>query len=341
MLTKWRESWDAFRCSRFFPATGLVFILAAGAGLFAGAYTYAMGNPTPHRVPIAVVGDVEPLRRAAFIKGMTGEVETSVDQHPYRSYDEALRAVEEQQVYAILRLSQNVVQFDVVGAAGASVADLLSRAAPKAAARIGLPVTVRDLKPLQHADPHGLAIFYISLAANVVGFIGAVQLNTNASGLEPLERIAFIIAYALLGGFSIAAVVDWLLGALDLPFVESWLILALTMYTSGMVFTMFNTFLGRWAMLPTWLLMVILGNSFSGGAVSTPLLPEPLGSIGRWLPPGASVNAQHTAVYFYRHQHPLPFLMLGAWAAVSTAVFWHWRHRYPRGTQGRAVEQSP
>ena len=341
MLTRCRESWDAFLRSRFFPATGLVFILAAGAGLFAGSYTYAMGNPTPHRVPIAIVGDVEPLRRAAFVEGMTGEVETSVDQRPYRSYGEALRAVEEQQVYAILQVRENVVHLDVVGAAGASVAELLTRAAPKAAARVGLPVTVRDLKPLQRADPRGLAIFYISLAANVVGFVGAAQLNTNVGGLEPLERIGFIMAYAVLGGFSIAAVVDWLLGALDLPFVESWVILALTMFTSGMVFTMFNIFLGRWAMLPTWVLMVMLGNPFSGGAVSTPLLPEPLGSIGRWLPPGASVNAQHTAVYFYRHQHPLPFLMLGAWAAVSTAVFWHWRHRHPGGTQVRAVEQGP
>jgi hypothetical protein len=87
--------------------------------------------------------------------------------------------------------------------------------------------------------------------------------------------------------------------------------------------------------------MVMLGNPFSGGAVSEPLLPEPLGSIGRWLPPGASVNAQHTAVYFHQHQHPLPFLVLGGWAAVSIGVFWHWRHRYPGHAHDRAAEQGP
>ncbi len=143
----------------------------------------------------------------------------------------------------------------------------------------------------------------------------------HAAGLRPWERIGFTLVYALLGGFAIAAVVDWLLGALSLPFVESWLILVLTMFTSGMVFTMFNTLIGRWALVPTWGVMVLIGNPSSGGAVSWPLLPSPFGAIGRWLPPGASVNAQHTAVYFGGHQHPLPFLVLATWAVVSCEVF--------------------
>ena len=155
----------------------------------------------------------------------------------------------------------------------------------------------------------------------------------HARALEPAERIAFTVVYALLGGFSIAAVVDWWLGALRLPFVESWLILALTMFTSGMVFTMFNALMGRWAMIPTWGLMVLLGNPSSGGAVSWPLLPSGLGHIGRWLPPGGSVNAQHTAVYFGGHQHAFPFLVLAGWLLVSCTVFWILRHRHPGGRE--------
>lgn len=163
--------------------------------------------------------------------------------------------------------------FDVSGASGASVAQVLAETAPKVGEKVGVPVTVKDIKPLQEGDPRGLAIFYISLAAVIIGFVGAIQLSVHARGLNPAERIAFTILYALLGGFVIAAVVDWWLGAVDLPFVESWLILALTMFASGMVFTMFNTMFGRWAMLPTWGLMVLLGNPSSGGAVSWPLLP--------------------------------------------------------------------
>ncbi len=43
--------------------------------------------------------------------------------------------------------------------------------------------------------------------------------------------------------------------------------------------------IGRWAIIPTWLLFVILGNTSSGGAVAPPLLPPPYAFIGRFLPP--------------------------------------------------------
>ncbi|MER6944238.1 ABC transporter permease [Nonomuraea sp. NPDC000554] len=333
------ELWAAFRASAAYPATVLVFILAVAAGLFAGSYTYAMANPTPHKIPIAVVSDAASSRQEpAFVADIQRTLHASLDQRPFATYDQAVSAVEEQRVFAVLELRGTEVRLDVASAAGASVAQLLAGAAPKAAAQAGVVVTVRDLKPLQPGDPRGLALFYISLAAVVVGFIGAIQLSVHARELEPPERIAFTAAYSVLGGFSIAAVVDWLLGAVDLPFAESWAILALTMFTSGMVFTMFNTFMGRWAMLPTWGLMVLVGNPSSGGAVSAPLLPSPFGVIGRWLPPGASVSAQHAAVYFPHHQHVLPFLVLAVWAVVSSAVFWIWRHRHPGG---RAEAANP
>ncbi|MFF8596256.1 ABC transporter permease [Streptomyces sp. NPDC015220] len=327
------ERWAAFRASPFLPATVLTLILAAAAGLFAGSYTYAMANPTPRTVPTAVVGAYDQPHGRRFIAGMEEALAASLRLHAYDSLGAARTAVDDQRVFAVLDIptAGNAVALYVSGASGATVAQVLQEAAQKVGGATGTPVTVHDLKPLQKGDPRGLAIFYISLAAVIIGFVGAIQLSVHARALNPSERILFTAAYALLGGFVIAAVVDWMLDAVKLPFVESWMILALTMFASGMVFSMFNTLFGRWAMLPTWGLMVLLGNPSSGGAVSWPLLPSPLGVIGRWLPPGASVNAQHTAVYFAGHQHAFPFLVLAGWAVLSCAVFWAWRHRHPGG----------
>ncbi|MEU9098457.1 ABC transporter permease [Streptomyces sp. NPDC048361] len=326
-----REAWGDFRGSPFFPAVVLVFILAAAAGLFAGSYTYTMANPTPHHIPTALVAPPGSPEAEKFVAGLDKALNTSLALRPYQDVPSARHAMEEQTVFAILDVRPDGVHMDVAGAAGASVAQVLTQAAPPVAKAIGVPVTITDVKPLQQGDPRGLALFYISLAAVVLGFVGSIQLSVHARTLNPLERIAFTVAYSLLGGFTIAAVVDWGLGAVRLPFFESWMILALTMFTSGMVFTMFNTLIGRWAMLPTWGLMVLLGNPSSGGAVSWPLLPSLLGHVGRWLPPGASVNAQHTAVYFADAQHVFPFLVLAAWSLLSCAVFWFWRHRHPGG----------
>ncbi|MET9292738.1 ABC transporter permease [Streptomyces sp. NPDC003077] len=325
------DRWTAFKKSPFFPAIVLCLILAAAAGLFAGSYTYAMANPTPRNIPTAVVRSDHAAEGERFVAGMEKALNASLNLRQYATYEQAEDAVEDQKAFAILAMRGKRAELDVAGASGASVAQVLAETAPKVGKAVGVPVTVKDIKPLQQGDPRGLALFYISLAAVIIGFVGAIQLSVHARLLNPAERIAFTVGYALLGGFAIAAVVDWLLGALNLPFFESWMILALTMFTSGMVFTMFNTLIGRWAMIPTWGLMVLLGNPSSGGAVSWPLLPSVLGHIGQWLPPGASVNAQHSAVYFGSRQHAFPFLVLAGWALLSCAVFWTWRHRHPGG----------
>ncbi|MEV0026042.1 ABC transporter permease [Streptomyces atroolivaceus] len=333
------EKWASYKQSPYVPAIVLLFILAAAAGLFAGSYTYTMADPTPRRIPAAVVEGVEAQGGEEFIAGMEKALDASLQLHPYATRAGARQAMEEQQVFVTLRPGRRGVAMDIAGAGGATVAELLAETGAKVAEATGVPVAITDVKPLQEGDPRGLALFYISLAAVIIGFVGAIQLSVHARALNPLERILFTGAYALLGGFAIAAVVDWWLGALDLPFVESWLILAFTMFASGMVFTMFNTIMGRWAMIPTWGLMVLLGNPSSGGAVSWPLLPSALGQIGRWLPPGASVNAQHTAVYYQGHQYAFPFLVLAAWSLVSCTVFWVWRHRHPGG-RGRMPEHA-
>ncbi|MFE6761153.1 ABC transporter permease [Streptomyces sp. NPDC057689] len=327
------QKWQGFKESPYFPAIVLLFILSAAAGLFAGSYTYAMANPTPHSIPTAVVSEPETARGREFVAGMDRALDASLVIHVFSTAAAAREALEDQEVFAIVRSGDRGVSLDVAAASGAAVAQLLAESAVKVGDSLSIPVAVQDVKPLQKGDPRGLALFYISLAAVIVGFVGSIQLSVHARSLIPLERIAFTVAYSLLGAFAIAAVVDWLLGAVDLPFVESWLILAFTMFTSGMVFTMFNTLIGRWAMLPTWGVMVLLGNPSSGGAVSWPLLPSLLGHIGRWLPPGASVNAQHTAVYYQGHQRVFPYLVLAGWALVSCTVFWVWRHRHPGGRE--------
>ena len=108
----------------------------------------------------------------------------------------------------------------------------------------------------------------------VVGFVGATQLSVNATDLRFGQTLGFTAGYAALGGLTIIAAVEWGLGALRLPLAESWLILSLTMFTCGAVFHMFNSLFGRWALAPTWILLVMLGNPSSGGAVSWPLLPS-------------------------------------------------------------------
>lgn len=142
---------------------------------------------------------------------MDSGLSTELVQRRYATRAAAVDAVDRQHVFAVAqtRAGGGTVSFDLVPAAGASVARVLAAAAPVAASQAGVRLSLGDLRPLQPGDPQGLAIFYITLAAVIVGFLGAVQLTVHASELRPLERFATIVVYSVLGSLSIVAVVDW------------------------------------------------------------------------------------------------------------------------------------
>ncbi|MEU9397919.1 ABC transporter permease [Streptomyces sp. NPDC048324] len=313
---------------RTMPAIVITVIVAAAAGLFAGSYSFNLAHPTPHRVPVGTLMHDRVNER--FIAAWDDRLNTELVVRVYPDETSALHAVDTQEVFALVRSkagSDYDVALQLVPAAGASVARVLQQQAPAAARAVGVSLHTTELRPLQAGDPQGLAIFYITLAAVVLGFIGAAQLNAHAGQLRLHETVLAIACYSALGALAICTVVDWMLHVLDLPVVESWAILAFTMFTCGLVFTAFHVLVGRWAILPTWLLLVMVGNPASGGAVSSPLLPEPTRSLGRWLPPGASVSAQHTAIYFNGHQYVTPFLTLAVWCAAAASTAWVWRRR--------------
>ncbi|WP_020169884.1 membrane protein [Gordonia polyisoprenivorans] len=330
-LEQTAENWRRFRGSRFLPATVVTLLCSVAVALFVGSYTYATANPRPETIPIAVVGGLPTAQSRMLESDLEDAIGSSLDITSVADRASGAEQLAEQRVFAIVEIStpNQAMTLDISSASGQAVASLLTDTLPPAAQRAGYTVTVRDLHPLQNGDPHGLTVFYMTIAAVVVGFVGAIQLGVHAAALKPWERIGFTGAYSLLGGLLVTFTVDRVVATLDLPFFEAWFIVAFTMFTCGMIFTMFSSLMGRWAILPTWAVMILLGNPSSGGSVAWPLLPRILASIGGWLPPGSTVSALHTAIYFPHHQHAAPFVVLAAWTVLSTSVYLVRQHRSP------------
>jgi len=121
---------------------------------------------------------------------------------------------------------------------------------------------------------------------------------------------------AITGGLVLALVADPVLGALRGPFPELWLALGAGVAVAAVVCSTMIVLIGGWAIIPTWLLFVILGSTSSGGAVAPPLLPQPYAFISRFLPPGATVGIVRTAVYFRHQQHLEPVAVQAGWLAA-------------------------
>jgi hypothetical protein len=190
-------------------------------------------------------------------------------------------------------------------------------------------VRIVDTHPLGANDPNGLDLFYLMLGTTILGFVTIFQLRANARPLSLRQWSTIVLALALAGALVLTLVAGPLLQRLALPVVEGWAILALQLVAVAAFASLMAVLLGPWAILPTWLFFVVLGNSASGGAVAPPLLPAPFAFVSQWLPSGATVTALRNAVYFPDHQHLRPVVVLAAWAvglfAAMVAVSWRRR----------------
>ena len=154
---------------------------------------------------------------------------------------------------------------------------------------------------------------------------------TRNDGLKFRDWLAAIAVLAIAGGLVLAVVVDPLIGALHGPFPELWLALAAEVAVAALFCSTMLVLVGRWAIIPTWTLFVILGNTSSGGAVAQPLLPPFYAFVGRFLPPGATVSIVRTAVYFRRDQHLEPFIVQAVWLVGTLAALLISARRLGRG----------
>jgi hypothetical protein len=302
----------------------VIAVLAIVMGsLFVASYSLALGDPVPHHIDAALVGD--PAARASTVDAVQRVAGDGLVFHDYSSVPAALHAVDEQGVYAALDLTSSTPTLYVASAAGASVARVLEEVAVA-----GPAVRVVDTHPLGTHDPNGVEIFYLMLVATIVGFITVFQVSANAGPFSPRRWTAFVAGLAVGASLVFTLVDGLLLHRLSLPVLESWGILALHILAVASFCSLMVVLIGRWAIVPTWLLFVVLGNSSSGGAVAPPLLPAPFAFVSQWLPSGATVTSLRDAVYFPDYQHAGPIAVLAVWAAALFAAMVLVSHRLGR-----------
>jgi hypothetical protein len=299
-------------------ATLVTLVVVMLGGLFVTSYGLALGHPEPHRIDGVIAGD--PAAEPELVAGLEKALHGTLVLRPVPSPGVARRELLEQRAYAGLVLGANPPELLVASATGASVARLLRQATEQVEAGTGRQILVVDVRPLSPKDPQGLVMFYAMLAATIAGFLLTFQLRANASGLTLRAWVGFALGGALLGGLTISVIAGPVLGALGDRVGVLWAIVSTQMAIAAVVNSTNLALFGGWAILPTWLLFVIVGNAASGGAVAPPLLPPVYAFIGRWLPSGATVEALRNVVYFPSAQQVQPYVVLAAWLLGALAA---------------------
>ncbi|HTP22795.1 MAG TPA: ABC transporter permease [Solirubrobacteraceae bacterium] len=293
------------------PAT--VLMLA-----FAFFYVGAFHDPTPHRVPVAVVG---PSSVAAELNRLPGD---PLDARPVPSRADALSQIDHRDVYGAYEAATN--RLFVASAANPATAIALEDTFNRIAAARGRPaVPVTDVKPLPAKDPNGTAAFYAVIAWMFGGYIGATLIGLigsprSSSRKRAAARIGALVKFAVVAGILSVVMLRVCFGVFSGHVIALCAIGALTILASGAATAGVQAAAGPAGTGLVILVFVILGNSASGGPFARPLLPWLWRTIGGVLPPGASVDLARSALFFGGARIVGPIIVLVVWGVLGTLL---------------------
>ena len=144
-------------------------------------------------------------------------------------------AIDQQDIFGALEVNENEATLFVASASGSGAAKLFEGAAPGVAKRLGVKVTVKDLKPLPKSDPNGLTVFYVALGCIIYGFSG-VTIALGAAPQTPLRRLVpALLVFALCGGALVSLIAGPIIGAISFTYVPFALIAALAVFTASTI----------------------------------------------------------------------------------------------------------
>ena len=274
------------------------------------AFAWPAARLAPRDLPIGVAGP-----GAGSIEQRLAERTGAFDVRRYEDETAVRAAIEDREVYGAVVATPSGTTVLTASAASPLVAQLLQQAFAAPANAGGPPVTVVDVVAADADDPRGAALGASVFPLVLAGVLIGVALSFVAR--PGLEQAAALIVAATLTGLVATGVAQGWLGI----FGGNWLlnagVLSLTVLAIGATVAGLAALLGRAGLPLGALLMVFVGNPFSGVTTAPELLPQAAGVIGQLLPPGAGGTLLRSTAFFDGAGATWPLVVLGTWTLLG------------------------
>ncbi|MFZ4159450.1 ABC transporter permease [Streptomyces griseoincarnatus] len=276
------------------------------------AFAWPAARTAPRDVPLGVAG---PPAATAPVAHQLEQREGAFDLHRYADEAEARDAIEDREVYGAVVVTPQGPKLLTASAASPAVAQLLQQAVAHRAGASGQAVPTEDVVPAAASDPRG-AVLNTSVLPLALAGIGA-GVAVTLLGLRGLVAVGALAgSAALVGGVAATLSHSWLDALPGNWWAVAGTFALATLAVSGAVAGL-AALLGRPGLGLGTLLMMLIGNPFSGAASAPEMLPEPAGVIGQWLPPGAGVSLLRSVAFFDGASAVGPALTLTWWAVLG------------------------
>jgi hypothetical protein len=249
------------------------------------------------------------------------------------------QAVRNRDVYGGFVLGSQGVTTVVASGGGPVVAQGLTAIGQQLASRQGGQARVEDLAPLPSADPRGLGLAGAGLPLAIGGLVPALALIRRFPR-RPWLRVTAATAFAVLTGFTMAAILQFWFRSIDGALVHVGLGLSLGIGAIGLLVLGLGSLFGIAGYAVGAAIVLLLGNPLSGLASAPEFLPSGWGALGQLLPPGAAATVLRSDAYFGGVGANRAVLVLACWIAAGlllTAVAALRR----RGTRSAAEVPTP
>ncbi|TXS25535.1 ABC transporter permease [Streptomyces sp. gb1(2016)] len=295
-------------------AVAVILLVPLIVTLSLWAFSWPAARIAPRDLPVGVAG-AAPV--ADQLQSRFEQREGAFEIHRYADEAAARAAIEDRVVYGAVVVTGKGPQLLTASAASPVVAQLLTEAV-KASAPAGTAIPVTDVVAAPGADPRGAALGASLLPLALAG-VAAGALVT-VMGLRGARAAVTLAGASALVGIAATAIAHSWLGVVTGDWWTEAGVIGLTVLAIASAVGGLAALVGPKGIGAGALLMVLLGNSFSGVTSAPQLLPEPVGLIGQWLPPGAGGSLLRSVAFFDGATAGGAALTLAAWSAVGLAA---------------------
>ncbi|MEU6551736.1 ABC transporter permease [Streptomyces sp. NPDC046915] len=276
------------------------------------AFAWPAARTAPRDLPVGVAG---PAAATAPVERQLRQRDGAFEVHHYADEAAARDAIENRSVYGAVVVTPKGPELLTASAASPVVAQFLRQAVAERAAADGTAIRTVDVVAAPAQDPRGAALTASVLPLAMAGI--AAGSAVTLLGLRGARAAGALVAAAALVGVAAAGIADSWLGVLTGDWWTEAAALALSTLAVSAAVAGLAALVGRAGTGVAAGVVMLFGNPFSGASSAPEMLPEPAGTIGQWLPPGAGATLLRSVSFFDGAAATVPTLTLTWWAALG------------------------
>jgi hypothetical protein len=298
-------------------ATGIVVVLTVVLATLAIAFALPAGRSKPHDVPIGAAGP----------QVASGQVADTLEQHApgafaitYYPGEASLReAIRNRDVYGGISFGPDGRSLLIATGGSPMVAQMLTQIGNGIAQQAGTPLHTEDLAPPTAEDPRGAGLAASALPITLAGMLPAVALVLFLKR-EVWTRFIAAVVFAAGAGITIAALLRYVFGSIDQSIWGVAAGLTLGLLAAGLSMLGLGSLFGRTGLAVGALLALLLGNPLSGLNSAPEMLPSGWGTLGQWLPQGATATLLRSTAFFGGAGATTAIAVLTCWAIAGIGL---------------------